>query len=130
LAHRTLVAASAGIVTVALVAVLGWRFYGPRAGLLAAAIMAAVPFEAIQTHYASVDVLLGTTTALTLLAACAFTVERRPLLAARRGERGARLLHQVQRGHPARGAALGAARGRRRGALRRDACWSSGRHWR
>lgn len=68
----------ASLVTVLLVWRLGARFYGACTGLLAAALMASIPFEAIQTHYASVDALLVTTTALVLLASARFTRARRP----------------------------------------------------
>ena len=79
------VAACAGLVTIVVVGLLGARGYGRDVAVVAAAIMAAVPFEAIQTHYASVDVLLGTTTALTLLASVVFLRERRASYAALSG---------------------------------------------
>jgi len=75
------VSAVAGLATVLLVWLLGTRGYGACAGLVAAAFVAAIPLEAMQTHYASVDVLLGALTALVLLAGNAFTQDRRPLLA-------------------------------------------------
>ena len=79
------VSACAGVATVAVVWLLARRGYGAKVALLAAALMAALPFEAVQTHYLSVDVLLGTTTALTLLASAAFTLERRAAYAAASG---------------------------------------------
>src|SRR5690606_41127857 len=45
-------------------------------GVIAAALMASIPIEAMQTHYASCDSLLGTTVALLLLAGCALTRRR------------------------------------------------------
>lgn len=66
-----LVAAAASLANVALVGVLAWRLASPRAGLLAAALMAVVPIEAMQGHYASVDPLLGACITLALLLACA-----------------------------------------------------------
>jgi 4-amino-4-deoxy-L-arabinose transferase-like glycosyltransferase len=71
----------AGTATVLLVYGLAARAYGRVAGIVAAALVASFPREATQTHYASVDVLLGTTAALTMLASCAFTVRRTAWLA-------------------------------------------------
>ncbi|MBY0279212.1 glycosyltransferase family 39 protein [Candidatus Binatia bacterium] len=68
----------ASVATVLVVWRLGTRFYGVCTGLLAAAVMASIPFEAMQTHYASVDALLATTTALVLLASARFSRDRRP----------------------------------------------------
>lgn len=68
----------ASVATVVIVWRLGRRWYGERAGLLAAALLAVVPVEAIQMHYASVDPLLGTLCALTLLAACRLAGEGSP----------------------------------------------------
>lgn len=65
-----LVSAGASLLNVLLVGLLGWRIGSPRAGLLAAALAAVVPVEAMQVHYASVDPLLGVCTTLTLLLAC------------------------------------------------------------
>lgn len=65
-----LVAATAGLANVALVGVLAWRIASPRAGLLAAALMAVVPVESMQGHYVSVDPLLGACVTLALLFAC------------------------------------------------------------
>lgn len=65
-----LVAAAASLANVALVGVLAWRLASPRAGLVAAALMAVVPVESMQGHYASVDPLLGACTTLALLLAC------------------------------------------------------------
>jgi len=65
-----LIAATASLVNVGLVGLLAWRLASPRAGLIAAALMAVVPIEAMQGHYASVDPLLGACTTLALLLAC------------------------------------------------------------
>jgi len=65
-----LVAAAASLANVALVGVLAWRLASPRAGLVAAALMAVVPVESMQAHYVSVDPLLGACTTLALLLAC------------------------------------------------------------
>jgi len=70
------VSVAAGAATVLLVFCIAARAYGSLAGILAAALVASFPREATQTHYASVDVLLGTTAALTMLASCAFTARR------------------------------------------------------
>lgn len=75
------VSVAAGVATVLLVYCIAARAYGRVAGLVAAALVASIPREATQTHYASVDVLLGTTAALTMLASCAFTARRTALLA-------------------------------------------------
>lgn len=63
------VSVAAGLGTVLIVWRLGRRWYGARAGAIAAALLAVTPFEVIQTHYANADVLLGTCSALTLLLA-------------------------------------------------------------
>ena len=65
-----LVAAAASLANVALIGVLAWRLATPRAGLIAAALAAVVPVEAMQAHYVSVDPLLGLCTTLALLCAC------------------------------------------------------------
>lgn len=75
------VSVAAGLATVALVYRLAASAFGRTAGLVAAALIASFPREATQTHYASVDVLLGTTAALTMLASCAFAVRRTRVLA-------------------------------------------------
>ena len=72
----------AGVGTVIVVGLAGARAHGRAVGLLAAALMASIPLEAMQTHYVSSDVLLGTTVALTFLGGCALTLDRRPLRAA------------------------------------------------
>jgi 4-amino-4-deoxy-L-arabinose transferase-like glycosyltransferase len=61
------ISAVAGVITVALVGVLATRLYSRRAGFYAAALMAVIPLEVMQTHYASVDVLQAMFGALTLL---------------------------------------------------------------
>jgi Dolichyl-phosphate-mannose-protein mannosyltransferase len=61
------ISAVAGVITVGLVGLLASRFYSRRAGFYAAALMAVIPLEVMQTHYASVDVLLAMLGALTLL---------------------------------------------------------------
>jgi 4-amino-4-deoxy-L-arabinose transferase-like glycosyltransferase len=68
----------ASLITVAIVCALGWRYYGACVGLLAAALMASMPLEAMQTHYVSVDVLLTMTTALILLATARLAEDRGP----------------------------------------------------
>ena len=65
-----IVAASASLLNVALIGLLAWRVATPRAGLIAAALAAVVPVEAMQAHYVSVDPLLGLCTTLALLFAC------------------------------------------------------------
>lgn len=61
------ISATAGVITVALVGLLATRLYSRRAGFYAAALMAVIPLEVMQTHYASVDVLLAMFGVLTLL---------------------------------------------------------------
>ena len=63
-----LVNAAAGLANVVLVGLLGWRCFSAPVGLAAAALTAALPLEAMQAHYASVDSLLTGWFALTLLA--------------------------------------------------------------
>ncbi|HEY8516451.1 MAG TPA: phospholipid carrier-dependent glycosyltransferase [Candidatus Binatia bacterium] len=65
-----LVAATASTLNVLAVFVLGWRAFSPQVGLLAAAFMAVVPMEAMQTHYASPDPLLELCVTLALIAVC------------------------------------------------------------
>jgi 4-amino-4-deoxy-L-arabinose transferase-like glycosyltransferase len=65
------VSAAAGVVNVALVGLLGARLYSPRVGLGAAALLAVVPLDAMQVHYASVDVLFAACATLTMLATLA-----------------------------------------------------------
>ena len=69
------VSVAASVCTVLLVWRIGCRWFGSRAGAIAAALLAVTPFEVIQTHYASVDPLLGAWTALTLLFACRLAAE-------------------------------------------------------
>jgi 4-amino-4-deoxy-L-arabinose transferase-like glycosyltransferase len=64
------VSALAGSLNVVAVGVLGARFYSRETGLLAAAFMAVLPLDAIQSHYASVDPLLELWITLALLASC------------------------------------------------------------
>ncbi len=73
-----IVSALAGGGTVFLVYLLGRRFYSQSVGLVAAAFMAVTPLSAMQTHYASVDVLLEATTTLALLATCILAVSPSP----------------------------------------------------
>lgn len=61
------VSAVASVVGVALTGLVAKRIAGPRAGLVALALAAVVPLDAMQVHYASVDPLLTTITAATLL---------------------------------------------------------------
>jgi 4-amino-4-deoxy-L-arabinose transferase-like glycosyltransferase len=68
----------ASVITVVLVCAVGWRSYGACTGLLAAALMASMPLEAMQTHYVSVDVLLTMTVALILLTTARLGDDRRP----------------------------------------------------
>ena len=65
-----LVSATASLLNVLLIGLLGWRIGSARTGLFAAALAAVVPVEAMQVHYASVDPLLGACVTLTLLLAC------------------------------------------------------------
>lgn len=69
------VSAAAGVASVVLVGVLARRIESRTAGLLAAAFLAVVPIEAMQTHYVSVDVLHNVFLVLALIAGCAL-VER------------------------------------------------------
>lgn len=66
----------ASVATVLVVGRAAARIGGRDVGLLGAALMASIPLEAMQTHYASCDPLLGTTVALLCLAGCAFTRDR------------------------------------------------------
>jgi 4-amino-4-deoxy-L-arabinose transferase-like glycosyltransferase len=65
-----LVAAAAGVATVALVGRFARRLDGPAVGLAAAALMAVVPLHAMQSHYASSDVLHTLAVALVMVAGC------------------------------------------------------------
>lgn len=65
------ISALAGVVTVGVVGAFGWRFYSPRAGIFAAALMAVVPFEVMQSHYANVDIVLGLFATATLFLSAA-----------------------------------------------------------
>ncbi len=49
---------------------IGADYFSPATGLLAAAFIAVTPLHVLQTHYASVDPLLGFATTLAVLAAC------------------------------------------------------------
>jgi len=60
------VAVSLGVATVALVFVLGRRLFGTRAGLLAAAFLAAAPMAVVLGHYMAVDVPSACWTTLAL----------------------------------------------------------------
>lgn len=75
----------ASLATVVVVGVAAARACGRDVGLLAAALIASIPLEAMQTHYASCDPLLGLSVALLCLAGCAFTLERRLAYAAASG---------------------------------------------
>lgn len=75
----------ASLATVVVVGVAAARACGRDVGLLAAALLASIPLEAMQTHYASCDPLLGLTVALLCLAVCAFTRDRRAAYAAASG---------------------------------------------
>lgn len=79
------VSVAASACTVWLVWRVGCRSFDARAGAIAAALLAVTPFEVIQTHYASVDPLLGTFSALTLLLACRLAAEDTPGLAVAAG---------------------------------------------
>lgn len=65
-----LISAFAGTLNVLAVGFLAWRFYAPQVGLLAAALMAVVPLEAMQTHYVSTDPMLGLFVTVALILAC------------------------------------------------------------
>lgn len=66
----------ASVATVVVTGRTGARIGGLGVGLLAAALTASIPLEAMQTHYASCDPLLCLTIALVCLASCAFTRDR------------------------------------------------------
>jgi 4-amino-4-deoxy-L-arabinose transferase-like glycosyltransferase len=68
------VTALVGVAEVAIVGLLGWRCFSAPVGVLAAALMAVLPLDAVQVHYASVDGLLAAWFALALLAAHALAV--------------------------------------------------------
>jgi 4-amino-4-deoxy-L-arabinose transferase-like glycosyltransferase len=68
------VTALVGVAEVALVGLLGWRCFSAPVGLLAAALMAVLPLDTVQVHYASVDGLLAAWFALALLAAHALAL--------------------------------------------------------
>jgi hypothetical protein len=68
------VTALVGVANVALVGLLGWRCYSMRVGLVAAALWAVLPLDAVQVHYASVDGLLTAWFTLTLLVAHALAL--------------------------------------------------------
>jgi hypothetical protein len=70
-----IVSAAAGVATSLAVGALAWRAYGPRVGIAAAALWAALPLEVVQVHYASVDAVLALACSLTLLAS--FELARR-----------------------------------------------------
>ena len=65
------VSAAASAATVALVAILGRRLYGPGVAAVAAACMAVAPLSAMHAHLAAADGLLAAFAALTTLAAWA-----------------------------------------------------------
>ncbi|MEW6270145.1 MAG: glycosyltransferase family 39 protein [Thermodesulfobacteriota bacterium] len=71
-----IVSATASTLNVLAVGALGWRSYSPQVGVLAAAFMAVVPLDAMQTHYASPDPLLELCITLALLASCALARAR------------------------------------------------------
>jgi len=56
--------------TIAVLYRIGAVYFSPATGLLAAAFVAVTPLHVLQTHYASVDPLLGFATTLAVLAAC------------------------------------------------------------
>lgn len=62
-----IVSASAGLVSVLLAGRLASRAYSARAGLIAMALTAVLPFEVLQVRYASSDVLLTTCATATIL---------------------------------------------------------------
>jgi hypothetical protein len=68
------VSAMLSVANVGLVGVLGWRCFSAPVGLLAAALMAVLPLDAVEVHYASVDGLLTACFTLTLLAGHALAV--------------------------------------------------------
>jgi hypothetical protein len=68
------VTALVGVANVALVGLLGWRCFSMRVGLVAAALWAVLPLDAVQVHYASVDGLLTAWFTLTLLVAHALAL--------------------------------------------------------
>jgi hypothetical protein len=61
------VAAAVGLTNVAIVGLLGWRCFSVSVGILAAGLMAVLPLDVVELHYASVDGLLTTWFGLTLL---------------------------------------------------------------
>ncbi len=61
------IAATAGVVDVGVVGLLGWRCFSAPVGLAAAALFAVLPLEAAQVHYASVDSLVTSCFTLALL---------------------------------------------------------------
>lgn len=61
------VSAAAGVMTVALTGFIGGAVYDRRVGLGAAVLLAVSPLHTLQSHYASVDVLLAAFFTLTVL---------------------------------------------------------------
>ena len=68
------VTALVGVAEVAIVGLLGWRCFSAPVGLLAAALMAVLPLDAVEAHYASVDGLLAAWFALAMLSAHALAL--------------------------------------------------------
>jgi 4-amino-4-deoxy-L-arabinose transferase-like glycosyltransferase len=68
------VAAAIGVANVGLVGLLGWRCFSAPVGVAAAALMAVLPLDVLEVHYASVDGLLTSWFTLTLLAAYALAL--------------------------------------------------------
>ena len=62
------VAATASVLAVLVTARLGMAMYGLWAGLVAAALLAVAPFDAMQVHYASVEPILVLCTTLVMAA--------------------------------------------------------------
>lgn len=79
------VSVATGVVGVAIVGVVGARLYRPAVGLVAAALLAVVPRDVVQPHYASLDGLLTAVFTLTILAAVGLARRGTPRRAASAG---------------------------------------------
>jgi hypothetical protein len=73
-----IVTALVGVANVALVGLLGRRCFSAPVGLVAAALWAVVPLDAVQVHYASVDGVVTAWFTLALLAAHALALRAGP----------------------------------------------------
>ena len=79
------VSVAASLVTVGIVGLTAGRMFSRRAGFMAAAFMAVVPFEVLYTHIASPDILLTTWFAATMLFSYLVAVGSGPWLAVAAG---------------------------------------------